>query len=525
MQNLEGLLHGRLRFLRIRDGLGVARVLLLAHRCGLGHRLPELLDLVPEFLVVLLQLGDGSRKLLDVGCQLLHLRRPLVTSDLVVVQLLVAPLVVLGLLTSLSLKPIDEIGNHLLDLSHRVPTSGGLGGHLRGQQRKSLGLQVVCLLLHELEELALLDGLSVGGPQLEQRGALHQAWQMLLGLAGDGITAQDVDGLADGCNLLLAGLLPHLKLISLLLALSVQIRQGLHVVGVGCRSLAELLLGLGGGLVGRSAGGGLVLPLSLVVLDLVGEVHHLKLIGVGPVGFLLVKIRLLIGDLLLHLLEHVDDGGQVGSVRRGLGRTLRGLGHLAQHPAQVAPFRRQHPAVLSSLLQEHISLADVVVALLELVDTGLQSVQRLAVVSVLGLVISLLLDSQLRGGLHVGLSLGDLAIQSFDLLTEALGIRLLLADLGLQLVHCLLGIFDGKLLLLGGVAAEAGVLLECLDAGLLLLLGFGLHALQQLHDLFGGSHSGPKHNNRQCEDKLHGCRGRSLPHNPACAAEASATKS
>mmetsp|Transcript_10798 Transcript_10798/g.23851 ORF Transcript_10798/g.23851 Transcript_10798/m.23851 type:complete len:349 (-) Transcript_10798:1-1047(-) len=348
---------------------------------------------------------------------------------------------------------------------------------------------------------------------------------MLLSLALHGITAQDVDGLTDGGNLLLAGLLPHVKLLGLLLALSIQIRQGLYIVGVGGRGLAELLLGLGCGLVGTSAGGGLVLPLGLVVLNLVGEVHHLELIGVGPVGFFLVQIRLLIGDLLLHLLEHVDNGGQVGSVRRGLGRSLRSLSHLGQHLPDGAPLGRQHLAVLGSLLQEHISLADVVVTLLQLEDTRLQSIQRLGVISILGLVVGLLLHPQLSGGLHVGLRLGNFAVQGLDLLTQALRVGLLLADLGLQLVHGLLGILDGELLLLGGISAEAGVFLERRDASLLLLLGFGLHALQQLHDLFGGRHSGPKHNNRHCEDKLHGCRGRRLPHNPACAAEASATKS
>mmetsp|Transcript_54543 Transcript_54543/g.145655 ORF Transcript_54543/g.145655 Transcript_54543/m.145655 type:complete len:408 (-) Transcript_54543:540-1763(-) len=339
LQHLQRLLHGSLSLLRILDGGRVLLVLLLALSGRLRPRVVQFLDLVLQASHILTQLGNRSSQLVDLRLQLLNTRLQLLTGQLVVMHLLVTPPVVLGLLRRLLLQTLDQIRDHLLHLGHRVAST--LRRELSRNDTQVPAVQTRSSTLQEVEQALLLRSTEARRRlPLDERGpGLNQP--VLRRVPRHRIRGEDLDRLAQGLHLLRPSFLTHLKLLRVLLALRVVVSQELNILVANSGGLRQLAISLRRRLVSRSTGRGLLPTNLLVELNLVRQIDHRQFVRMPAVRLLGVQLRLLLADLVLHVLQHLNDSSHVRVVGRNLRSTRvlqkTSLLGLRQHPPHLHP--------------------------------------------------------------------------------------------------------------------------------------------------------------------------------------------
>mmetsp|Transcript_30755 Transcript_30755/g.67445 ORF Transcript_30755/g.67445 Transcript_30755/m.67445 type:complete len:378 (+) Transcript_30755:599-1732(+) len=377
-------------------------MLLVAYLCGLGHGSLELLNFALQIRHGLFVLRNGRSQLLNRSLQLLRLGGEVIPVGLVVVKLLVAPRVVLGLLSCLSLQSIDQITDHGLYLGHGIAMLSGR--ELRSQQRKCLRLQRAGSLLDEFQQLRPLAGGRAA--KRHQRHTLHQRWQMLRRRPSHRIRAQNLSGLLERLDLLRPGFSPVVVVVSLLCALGIELRQSLLVIVAAGSCCFQISCGVGRSFVGVAAGNSLVATLGLVVLNLVGEVHHIQLVGMGPVSFAVNECLPLCFGLLQHVLNQVKDSRGVSLVCSSFRSTLSTLLHQSKSMPHILPLTSF--LTLGSKLQQRLRHRTHL--RLQQGQSLLQAIDRLSKIRVVRFEVRLLLCAQLSGILHCLLSFRDLLV-------------------------------------------------------------------------------------------------------------------
>merc|ERR1719506_3651968 len=478
------LVESLLRLDGILDSLLVRGLLLLADGRRLSHRLVDLRDLGREVGDLLGQLRDGGAELVDLRVERLDRRRLLLAGLLVRRQLRVAPALVLGLLVRLLHQAHDEVLDHLLHLHERI---------LRNADRKRRQHAAVdrrALLAEELSHAGLARVLR-SNRQLNEghRRLLNERRQVLVGVAGNRTGRQDLDRLVDGGQLIRAELLALLEIRGLLRALRNEVVEVGLVRIAGRRRVRKVALVLSGLLELRR----LLLRLGLAVLgrrlDLRRQVLDQHLVRVASVALLLLKVRALILELVLQLLEHVNDA-------RGLelvGVRLRGR-NIHRVLAELITLRQERADHLLRVLRDEIELVHleelgaVEGLLLQRRNRALKSIDRLGVVLVRRQVVGVLHLANLRGRLLVALVDRDVLVQLGNLLRQRGSVRLGLLDRSDELLHLRRRLLDRTLLLSRGVIAELLVRSELHLLLVLLLLSLLGHALEELDHLLNRSH-------------------------------------
>merc|ERR1719261_1240386 len=500
LENRERLSDGRLSLDGVLDRLLVRRFLLLADRCRLSHGLVDLGNLGREVRDLLRQLRDRRAELVDLGVERLDGRNLLLARLLVRGELRVAPALVLGLLVRLLHQAHDEVLDHLLHLHERVLSNANR------ERRQHTAVDRRALLTEELSHARLARVLR-SNRELDERHRLrlHEARQVLVGVAGNRAGRQDLDRLVDRRELVRAELLARLEVRGLLRALRNEVVEvSLIRVTRGGR-VREVTLLLRGLLELRR----LLLRLRLAVLrrrlDLRREVLHQHLVRVAGVAFLLLEVRTLVLELVLELLEHVDDARGLELVRVRLRRR-----HSHRVLAKLVPLRQERGDGLLRVLRNRLQHLDldqlryVVVLLLHGRNRTLKSVNGLRVVLVRRKVVRVLHLANLRRRLLIALVNRDVLVELGDLLGKRGSIRLVLLDRRDQLLHLRSSLLDGALLFNRGVIAE---LLVCSELHLLLVL-FLLpllgHSLQQLDDLLHRGNLRREHKNEQTQNTHRG---------------------
>merc|ERR1719395_69007 len=462
----------------------VRRLLLRADGRRLSHRLVDLRNLGREVRDLLRQLRDRRAELVDLRMERLDGRRLLLAGLLVRRQLRVAPALVLGLLVRLLHQAHDEVLDHLLHLHERVLRNADR------ERRQHAAVDRRALLAEELSHAGLARVLRSNGQLKEgHRRLLNERRQVLVGVAGNRTRRQDLDRLVDGGELIRAELLARLEIRGLLRALRNEVVEVGLVRIAGGRRVREVTLVLRRLLELRR----LLLRLRLTVLsrrlNLRRQVLDEHLVRVASVALLLLKVRALILELVLQLLEHVNDA-------RGLelvGVRLRGRnGHRVL--AELITLRQERADHLLRVLRDEIELVylkelgAVVGLLLQRRNRALESIDRLRVVLVRRQVVRVLHLANLRGRLLVALVDRDVLVQLGNFLRQSGSVRLGLLDRSDELLHLRRRLLDRTLLLNRGVIAELLVSSELHLLLVLLLLSLLGHALEELDDLLNGSH-------------------------------------
>mmetsp|Transcript_30756 Transcript_30756/g.67450 ORF Transcript_30756/g.67450 Transcript_30756/m.67450 type:complete len:407 (+) Transcript_30756:599-1819(+) len=406
-------------------------MLLVAYLCGLGHGSLELLNFALQIRHGLFVLRNGRSQLLNRSLQLLRLGGEVIPVGLVVVKLLVAPRVVLGLLSCLSLQSIDQITDHGLYLGHGIAMLSGR--ELRSQQRKCLRLQRAGSLLDEFQQLRPLAGGRAA--KRHQRHTLHQRWQMLRRRPSHRIRAQNLSGLLERLDLLRPGFSPVVVVVSLLCALGIELRQSLLVIVAAGSCCFQISCGVGRSFVGVAAGNSLVATLGLVVLNLVGEVHHIQLVGMGPVSFAVNECLPLCFGLLQHVLNQVKDSRGVSLVCSSF-RSAQ-LFAAGKKSLQLSAVLMGHPD-----LQQCSLLFLIEHPLLDQSHSRGCGIDALSHVFVCGRIIFVFHLPDLSGSVEVALVNADILIQLGNLLGQLADVCLALSDHGLQRLDLFVGFLD-----------------------------------------------------------------------------------
>mmetsp|Transcript_68366 Transcript_68366/g.164059 ORF Transcript_68366/g.164059 Transcript_68366/m.164059 type:complete len:287 (-) Transcript_68366:1096-1956(-) len=158
----QGLLHCLLASLGISNGVNILCVLLGAHLGGLLHGLSELLLLVHQRRDLLGHGVDVSSQFTNLCGQFALLLGLLVPLELVCLQLLVAPSLVVGLSTGLCLELGQEVLDHCDDLGEGVVSN--LGSKLGQSPRRKRS----CLALQELGSMLTRNGSRLGSLHLQE---------------------------------------------------------------------------------------------------------------------------------------------------------------------------------------------------------------------------------------------------------------------------------------------------------------------------------------------------------------------
>mmetsp|Transcript_105381 Transcript_105381/g.286168 ORF Transcript_105381/g.286168 Transcript_105381/m.286168 type:complete len:532 (+) Transcript_105381:234-1829(+) len=327
-QGLGGVVLGQARQGLLQDGDGgglvrdrrlVVEVLGLPRQAGalqLRLRPLELLpvrgDLLLQGLNSVLQLRDVGR---EVGLEVLRLHG----GHLVLLELRLAPVVLLDLVLHLLLQHHDHVVDRLLDLrkgvqldgvrQHRQLRAVRLRGHLA--QRPG---RLAAAVLH----LGALRGGPAGRAPLQQA---VRARGRVLGL----VLGQDPDRLRHGNNLRLARRLALLPVLVRVRARHLHVLQEGLVVCQDGLLLAQVFLGLGQLVRGLGQLVLLLLLHFLPSLDLhgLGGAELLERLGAGGLGLLrLAKVCL---HLLLQLLEDANDLAALSAVGRVVERSVVSL--------------------------------------------------------------------------------------------------------------------------------------------------------------------------------------------------------
>merc|ERR1719313_638549 len=364
-------LHGVLHRLLVR------RLLLLADRRRLSHRLVDLRDLGREVRDLLRQLRDRRAELVDLRMKRLDRRRLLLAGLLVRRQLRVAPALVLGLLVRLLHQAHDEVLDHLLHLHERILRNADR------ERRQHTAVDRRALLAEELSHAGLVRVLRPKRKLDERHRLLSERRQVLVGVARNRARRQDLDRLVDRRELVRAELLARLKVRGLLRALRNEVVEVGLVRVTRSRRVGEVALVLRGLLELR----GLLLRLRLAVLgrrlDLRRQVLHQHLVRVAGVALLLLEVRALILELVLELLEHVHNARRLELVRVGL-RSRDGHRVFAE----LVTLRQERADGLLRALRNHRERLDldqlraVVVLLLHRRNGALKSIDGLRIVLV-----------------------------------------------------------------------------------------------------------------------------------------------
>merc|ERR1719235_229210 len=208
LEHSQGCLCGLLTSLGIGDGVSVGGLLLGTLGCGLRHGLGQLcllslqsLNLLAHCSDVLLHRLNACRELVDFGGLLL-------TLDLVVMELLIAPLLVLGLCSCLLLQlghKILDHGNNLVEWVLLDLSCQGLEGG---------GCQHCGFLLQEGNHTRARGDTSTSASDLQQ-GCLLVEVDVLTIAASHLRICNDLDSFPNGLELGLAHLLVRCELIRL----------------------------------------------------------------------------------------------------------------------------------------------------------------------------------------------------------------------------------------------------------------------------------------------------------------------
>merc|ERR1719327_837397 len=442
LEAVEGLRQDRLRGALVGDGL---LELLVLHLAVLTRALDLHLHLRDLGLLRLDVLGQGVNRRLQVFDVRLEVGL-LVLRDhgglLVLRELLRAVVLVL-----------DVVGELLLEISdHLVDGGDDLGESVEaGARRQREELRAASLLRRRLEHRnGLLARLLVHVQDGVHLDEAERAREEVAGL----VRREDGDGLADRGDLGLArlGALLHLRVRHAALLLEVQ--EELLVRRERVARVREVLLRLRALLIGLRELDGLHVNRLLGGADL-GELGRLELV-VGVLGGELVLLRLREVRLegLLHLLEDAEDGAGLRRVRLVAGRLLhegrkrallvRRNGAL-QHARVVVEVVADHGRDGHERLRRHLHLG---VVLAEDGDRVLERLDRLHHVLLLRVELLQLLLANRRRLVEGLLVLRDLLVQSLDLSVEARALRGKLLNRRHERSDALLGNLNRRCLLL-----------------------------------------------------------------------------
>mmetsp|Transcript_45278 Transcript_45278/g.111184 ORF Transcript_45278/g.111184 Transcript_45278/m.111184 type:complete len:473 (-) Transcript_45278:532-1950(-) len=342
LQHLHSLPDQGLGGALIADILLVRGVLLFTSLTSLLQGQPRAGNLSAVGCDPVLKLCNGSFQIRDGGLVILVLAILDRVLLLVLVELLVAIVVLLHLLSGLLLQLYHHVINGLLHLREIVQL------HLRSQglhhtvPRPDSGLQQ-CLCCSHTGVTASRASLH-GSDLKETHGSMGQL--------ASGILRQNLDGLPDCLDLLVATELTLRKLLISILALQVQVRQESRVRTQGVLHVIQILLGVGQALVG-------VREFRLLVGDVVLGSADLFLLGRLHALVVLLGGRLLLSrrfQISLESLQHVIEDPK--NLRR-----LRGIrlvtSRLLQEGGQPATLVLRHVShnltLLSHDLLHHIS--------------------------------------------------------------------------------------------------------------------------------------------------------------------------
>mmetsp|Transcript_9556 Transcript_9556/g.25441 ORF Transcript_9556/g.25441 Transcript_9556/m.25441 type:complete len:560 (+) Transcript_9556:242-1921(+) len=435
LEHNNSLLHSLRARLGVRDSVQVISLLLLAQLGRLGHRLGEIGLLLRQLSDGGGHLNDAGGEALDGGGKLLDLGGLLVALELVRLQLLVAPSLVVSLSGGLLLELVEKGLDHVDDLGE----GGGLGRDGSSQRHQALGAQSLGTAAQQGH--GLVPGGTHAGARLQKRHALLdlQEVDVLFVAAGDLGRGDDLEGVRDGHQLvgtdhlvlLVRGLLDGKGGLDLLF-------QRL-VVGLSCLGLRQLALGLRGGGELLRLGLGLLITIGGVLLDRVGEVqlHKIELVSLVQLGRL--HVRKLTRELIQQAVQQLHDATRLELVRGHLRSSgLRGLLLLLQRSQDRlhAGHRGRHA------LQEDHCLSTVVILCGHDLDGALERINGLRVVLVQSIIVGLLDLTDRRRCLLVACPDGDVLVVLRDLLGQLRGSGSVFLDVRHQHINLLVGLLD-----------------------------------------------------------------------------------
>mmetsp|Transcript_56106 Transcript_56106/g.131159 ORF Transcript_56106/g.131159 Transcript_56106/m.131159 type:complete len:422 (-) Transcript_56106:637-1902(-) len=263
LQNCQCLRNSSLCLLGVLDCCSVLLLLLVAKLRRVGHGTAHFRKLGLQGSDLLTERGDSCRHFINLGREGVRRICLLLTSCLVAGQFGIAPAFLRGFFVGLVLHLCQKLLNHCSHLGNGVSSHTGCG---RGEHA---AVQLCRPALQKSGHLLLARGAMVCAQESKSR-ALHEAGQMFFSAACNSAAGNDLRGLADSHDLLLAELLTLLESLGLLLA------SGFQICGI---LLVRSLLGLG--LPKISFSGSLALQLFGFKLRLV----HLLLLRLGQLGF------------------------------------------------------------------------------------------------------------------------------------------------------------------------------------------------------------------------------------------------
>mmetsp|Transcript_9557 Transcript_9557/g.25449 ORF Transcript_9557/g.25449 Transcript_9557/m.25449 type:complete len:560 (+) Transcript_9557:242-1921(+) len=435
LEHNNSLLHSLRARLGVRDSVQVISLLLLAQLGRLGHRLGEIGLLLRQLSDGGGHLNDAGGEALDGGGKLLDLGGLLVALELVRLQLLVAPSLVVSLSGGLLLELVEKGLDHVDDLGE----GGGLGRDGSSQRHQALGAQSLGTAAQQGH--GLVPGGTHAGARLQKRHALLdlQEVDVLFVAAGDLGRGDDLEGLADGRELVRANLLVLLVLRLLYGERGLDLLLQRLVIGLLPLRLRQLALGPGGVGLALRAKLRLLVTVRCVLLDGVGEVELDEIELVRLVGLRLLDVRKLARELIEQALEELHNAARLVLVGRHLRGTRFGglLGLL-----QSGEDRLHAGHVRGHALQEDCGLPAVVVLRGHDLDGALERINGLRVVLVQSIIVGLLDLTDRRRCLLVACPDGDVLVVLRDLLGQLRGSGSVFLDVRHQHINLLVGLLD-----------------------------------------------------------------------------------
>mmetsp|Transcript_8382 Transcript_8382/g.24078 ORF Transcript_8382/g.24078 Transcript_8382/m.24078 type:complete len:494 (+) Transcript_8382:633-2114(+) len=420
-------------------------MLLLADLRGLLHGLRQLRLLGDERLDALAHVRDLRGVVLDLSRQLVGPCGLLVPLQLVGLQLLVAPSLVVRLGGGLLLQALHELLDHLDDLGEvrRGCGPGGQGGEGLGTQRLRTLRQQLRGALRGGQAAAVAAHLQEG----RDLTALLREVDVRGVAAGHSGTGDDLDRLADGRELILAHLLVLLVGGGLVPERRLDLGLQLLVLSLGGLRLRKVALRLRGGRGPLALEHGLLVAIRRVLGDGVTQVqlHQAELVRL--VGLVLLRCRQFVLELLQQALEQRQHAAGLRLVGGHLWRTRLQVGAAASEAAaSLLQERGQHLGHARNapghLLQEHLRLRAVVVLRADHLHSPFERVHGLGVVrGNLDIFLVLRLPRLCRLG-FLPLQGVDLGVQLLDLATQPVDVAVGLLDEGEELLDLLLAILD-----------------------------------------------------------------------------------
>mmetsp|Transcript_106176 Transcript_106176/g.269672 ORF Transcript_106176/g.269672 Transcript_106176/m.269672 type:complete len:519 (+) Transcript_106176:244-1800(+) len=310
LEDSDGVGQGGLRLLSILNGKLVLLLADLSDLRGLVHVNSDLADHVVGLADFLCQAIRSGLLVFNLECEVLNLVRLVVDGGLSLVDLLVAPVLVIILLCLL----IHHLEYHLLDHVDDL-VEGPIAMFFPvldcgGQTLDRIGVMELGLLAQEVDSLV-----DPGAAHLQQGDRRSRRLRVARGLGADtGDLGEDGGCHLNGLDLEGPGLRALVPLALLLHAGGLRLRERLGVGFQICLGVLEVVAGRGQVPHGLPQFGALRVPGFLRCLDEVVSSGLCELVCTDGVGLGSVRLDELVLELCLEALQHLHDAARLEGV-------------------------------------------------------------------------------------------------------------------------------------------------------------------------------------------------------------------